>query len=153
MIPNEIERRTIYTILSKPVQRWQFLLGKYLGAVLALGLMMALMTVVILGVRDETIDVPTLGRTPTKAVRWRMTFPAAQGDPLVQASTGHLIAQEGEWRWTLTRGSLESFKQRNVKPAHSASFKTKSLYSVLRAGKYEIKALNSPTKISRSERR
>lgn len=50
MIPNEIERRTIYTILSKPVQRWQFLIGKYLGAVLALGLMMALMTAVLLGV-------------------------------------------------------------------------------------------------------
>lgn len=45
LIPNEIERRTIYTILSKPVQRWQFLLGKYFGAVAALGLMMALMTV------------------------------------------------------------------------------------------------------------
>ncbi len=50
MIPNEIERRTIYTILSKPVQRWQFLVGKYFGAVLALGLMMALMTVVLLAV-------------------------------------------------------------------------------------------------------
>lgn len=48
MIPNEIERRTIYTILCKPVQRWQFLLGKYFGAVLALGLMMALMTGVML---------------------------------------------------------------------------------------------------------
>lgn len=48
MIPNEIERRTIYTILSKPVQRWQFLIGKFLGAVLALGLMMALMTAVLL---------------------------------------------------------------------------------------------------------
>lgn len=47
MIPNEIERRTIYTILSKPVQRWQFLIGKYLGAVLALGLMMLLMTTVL----------------------------------------------------------------------------------------------------------
>lgn len=47
LIPNEIERRTIYTILSKPVQRWQFLVGKYLGAVLALGLMMALMTAVL----------------------------------------------------------------------------------------------------------
>jgi ABC-type transport system involved in multi-copper enzyme maturation permease subunit len=46
LIPNEIERRTIYTILSKPVQRWQFLVGKYLGAVLALGLMMALMTAI-----------------------------------------------------------------------------------------------------------
>lgn len=48
LIPNEIERRTIYTILSKPVQRWQFLVGKYLGAVGALGLMVALMTVTML---------------------------------------------------------------------------------------------------------
>jgi len=48
MIPNEIERRTIYTILCKPVQRWQFLVGKYLGAVLALGLMMLMMTSVML---------------------------------------------------------------------------------------------------------
>ena len=48
MIPNEIERRTIYTILSKPVHRWQFLVGKYLGAVGALGLMMALMSFVMI---------------------------------------------------------------------------------------------------------
>lgn len=47
LIPQEIERRTIYTILSKPVQRWQFLIGKYLGAVMALGLMMALLTIVM----------------------------------------------------------------------------------------------------------
>lgn len=50
LIPNEIERRTIYTILSKPVQRYQFLVGKYLGAVGALGLMMALMTTVLVAV-------------------------------------------------------------------------------------------------------
>jgi ABC-type transport system involved in multi-copper enzyme maturation permease subunit len=61
MIPNEIERRTIYTILSKPVQRWQFLVGKYLGAVSALALMMALMSLVMVilfffqqGVHDVT---------------------------------------------------------------------------------------------------
>jgi ABC-type transport system involved in multi-copper enzyme maturation permease subunit len=47
MIPNEIERRTIYTILSKPVQRWQFLVGKYLGAVFSLFLMILLMTIVM----------------------------------------------------------------------------------------------------------
>lgn len=47
MIPNEIERRTIYTILSKPVQRWQFLVGKYLGAVASLMLMMAMMSAVM----------------------------------------------------------------------------------------------------------
>jgi len=49
MIPNEIERRTIYTILSKPVQRWQFLVGKYLGAVLALAMMIGLMALVMIG--------------------------------------------------------------------------------------------------------
>lgn len=48
MVPNEIERRTIYTILSKPVQRWQFLVGKYLGAVAALGMMIGFMTIVLL---------------------------------------------------------------------------------------------------------
>jgi ABC-type transport system involved in multi-copper enzyme maturation permease subunit len=48
MLPNEVERRTIYTILSKPVQRWQFLLGKYFGAIGALGLMITLMTLTLL---------------------------------------------------------------------------------------------------------
>lgn len=48
MLPNEVERRTIYTILSKPVQRWQFLIGKYLGAIGALGLMLGLMTLTLL---------------------------------------------------------------------------------------------------------
>jgi ABC-type transport system involved in multi-copper enzyme maturation permease subunit len=47
LIPNEVERRTIYTILCKPVQRYQFLLGKYFGAVGALGIMMLLMTLVV----------------------------------------------------------------------------------------------------------
>jgi ABC-type transport system involved in multi-copper enzyme maturation permease subunit len=31
LIPVEIERRTIYTVLSKPVQRYQFILGKFMG--------------------------------------------------------------------------------------------------------------------------
>ena len=48
IVPNEIERRTIYTILCKPVQRWQFLVGKYLGAVAALGMMIGFMTIVLL---------------------------------------------------------------------------------------------------------
>ncbi|MBA3725938.1 MAG: ABC transporter permease [Armatimonadetes bacterium] len=48
LLPNEVERRTIYTILSKPVQRWQFLLGKYLGSVAALSLMIGLMAIVLI---------------------------------------------------------------------------------------------------------
>jgi len=48
MIPLEIERRTIYTILSKPVQRYQFVLGKFLGAVGTLGFVYLMMGLVLL---------------------------------------------------------------------------------------------------------
>jgi ABC-type transport system involved in multi-copper enzyme maturation permease subunit len=68
MIPNEIERRTIYTILSKPVQRWQFLLGKYFGAVAALGLMMALMSAIMVLVfwyqQGNAAEAASLVRAP-----------------------------------------------------------------------------------------
>ena len=70
MIPNEIERRTIYTILSKPVRRWQFLVGKYLGAVSALGLMMALMTAImllvflIMGKTEGIADLASIAKVP-----------------------------------------------------------------------------------------
>ncbi|MDW8322085.1 MAG: ABC transporter permease subunit, partial [Armatimonadota bacterium] len=36
LIPTEIERRTIYTVLSKPVQRYEFVLGKFLGGILTM---------------------------------------------------------------------------------------------------------------------
>ncbi len=36
LVFKEIERKTIYTIIAKPIQRYQFLLGKYLGLILTL---------------------------------------------------------------------------------------------------------------------
>jgi ABC-type transport system involved in multi-copper enzyme maturation permease subunit len=42
-IPGEIEKRTIYNILSKPVSRLQYLLGKYLGI---LAVLAAILTVI-----------------------------------------------------------------------------------------------------------
>lgn len=69
-------------------------------------------TVLVLGVDDETINVPALGPTKTKAVHWRITVPDASGNDMTQSDTGHLIAQDGKWRWTLSPSSFESFKQR-----------------------------------------
>jgi ABC-type transport system involved in multi-copper enzyme maturation permease subunit len=43
LIHGEVDRRTIYTILSKPVSRVDFLLGKYLGLVITTWLMLAVM--------------------------------------------------------------------------------------------------------------
>jgi ABC-type transport system involved in multi-copper enzyme maturation permease subunit len=50
VIPTEIERRTIYTVLSKPVQRYEFVLGKFLGGIFTVFVMIAAMGVVFLGV-------------------------------------------------------------------------------------------------------
>lgn len=43
LIPNEVERRTIYTILSKPVNRYEFVIGKFVGGLLTLFVNIALM--------------------------------------------------------------------------------------------------------------
>jgi ABC-type Na+ efflux pump permease subunit len=45
LIPNEVENRTIYTILAKPVRRFEFLLGKYSGSVLLIFVSLILMSV------------------------------------------------------------------------------------------------------------
>jgi Cu-processing system permease protein len=43
LIHKEVDRRTIYTILSKPVSRTEFLLGKYLGLVVTIWLQVLIM--------------------------------------------------------------------------------------------------------------
>src|SRR5918993_3507827 len=55
-IYDEIEDRTMLTLMSKPVKKWEVLIGKYLGIVLAAGL-----AVLILGV---TLVLSTWWRIP-----------------------------------------------------------------------------------------
>jgi ABC-type transport system involved in multi-copper enzyme maturation permease subunit len=44
LIHNEVDRRTIYTILSKPLSRTEFLLGKYFGLLATLWLQLIIMS-------------------------------------------------------------------------------------------------------------
>lgn len=46
LVYKEIDKRTIYTLLAKPIQRYQFLLGKYLGLLLTLLVMLVLMALI-----------------------------------------------------------------------------------------------------------
>ncbi len=48
LVHKEMERRTLYSPLSKPIRRWEFLAGKYAGLLLTLLLNTALMTVGLL---------------------------------------------------------------------------------------------------------
>lgn len=44
LVHREVDRRTIHTILSKPLSRTEFLLGKFTGLVLTVWLLLAIMT-------------------------------------------------------------------------------------------------------------
>jgi len=50
LIPTELDNRTIYTLLAKPVLKLEFILGKYLGSVLILVMALVLMSITFTGV-------------------------------------------------------------------------------------------------------
>jgi Cu-processing system permease protein len=54
LIHGEVERRTIYTILSKPVTRAEFLIGKYLGLLCTVWLQMLCMVLAFMAVTLST---------------------------------------------------------------------------------------------------
>ena len=49
LVHKEVEKKTIYAVLAKPVPRWQFLVGKYFGLMLTLAVVTGLMSVFYLG--------------------------------------------------------------------------------------------------------
>ncbi len=62
LVSKEIEKKTIYTIISKPIRRYEFLLGKYLGLAMTLLIYISLMTVCFMTVLYLYIG----------AVRWNL---------------------------------------------------------------------------------
>lgn len=50
LIPRDVEDRTIYTILAKPVPRYEYLIGKLAGVLLLLGLSILAMSALFLGI-------------------------------------------------------------------------------------------------------
>lgn len=47
LVYKELERKTVYTLLSKPVRRYQFLLGKFVGLGITLGVQILVMAAVL----------------------------------------------------------------------------------------------------------
>jgi ABC-type transport system involved in multi-copper enzyme maturation permease subunit len=45
LVSKEIDKKTLYTILSRPVRRWEFIVGKYCGLLMTLATNATLMTV------------------------------------------------------------------------------------------------------------
>lgn len=49
LLYTEVQRRTIHAIVSKPIERWEFVVGKYLGMVLVLSVLVALFGLAMVG--------------------------------------------------------------------------------------------------------
>jgi ABC-type transport system involved in multi-copper enzyme maturation permease subunit len=45
IVYREIDRRTIYTLIAKPIDRWEFIVGKFLGLLATVSLLLGAMTV------------------------------------------------------------------------------------------------------------
>lgn len=85
LLPKDIEDRTLYTILAKPVPRFEYLLGKLLGVfamlLLAVVAMSAVFAIVLYG-RQQAVLAETLQSTPEADL--------AQALEAVRASTFNL---------------------------------------------------------------
>lgn len=60
LLHKELSKKTIYNILSKPVHRYEFLLGKYLGILLTVALLIVLMGVGLLAftfILEQRVDM------------------------------------------------------------------------------------------------
>lgn len=75
LVAKEVDRRSIYTLLSKPLTREQFLLGKYLGLVATLAVNLGAMCVAFYGVLFYQDFVAPEGI--------RATWPAPATDPML----------------------------------------------------------------------
>jgi hypothetical protein len=68
LLPKDLEDRTLYTILAKPVPRFEYLLGKLCGVLLLLAVATALMSVIFAGVLSyqlhKDIGAATAGTPP-----------------------------------------------------------------------------------------
>lgn len=62
IISEEIDSKTVLTLMSKPVSRWQFVVGKFLGLVLGVGLAAYLLGIVLL--MTIRIGVPEAASSP-----------------------------------------------------------------------------------------
>lgn len=86
LIPTDVDQRTIYTILSKPVKRHEYVTGRFLGAAITLGLnilLMGLAFLLVFVVKTNAQAFGALGNYDWKAFmglwQWSSEIPALAG--------------------------------------------------------------------------
>ena len=85
LVAREIERRSIYALLAKPLPRWEFIVGKYGGLLMTLGVNVAAMTAVLFLV--------LLGHDWLSPESLRLSWPRPATDALLLVAVAEIAAE------------------------------------------------------------
>jgi ABC-type transport system involved in multi-copper enzyme maturation permease subunit len=85
LVAKEVERRSIYSLLARPVTREQFVLGKFAGLAMTLAVNLAAMTIAYYGV----LLYQHVAATPAQRAAW----PAPAADPRLLIAVALIFAE------------------------------------------------------------
>lgn len=125
LIPKDIEDRTLYTILSKPVLRIEYLLGKLLGVCMLLGISLLVMDALF-------TSVLYLRQSMITAEQIEMLRAGGLGEDAVEALRG--IISEAGVSWSLQAAMLAVFLKGAVIAALTlliSTFASSSLFTII----------------------
>lgn len=77
LVSREIERRTLHTLLAHPVRRWQFVVGKYAGLLLALAVTCGLMLLALLAALTVVQRGVVAGESAVLVAAWMLLLQLA----------------------------------------------------------------------------
>lgn len=130
LVQKEIQRRTVLVLLSKPIHRWQFLMGKYFGLLAVVLVQLLILTAVFYLILWYTDSDPRLGLLrAVYLVFWEMTLVVSFAVLFASFSTpvlsslftlglyisGHLSQHVLEHVRFVAAVSGEEFVQQNIK--------------------------------------
>jgi len=100
LVYNELERKTIYTIVSKPVHRFQFLLGKFFGLLLTIYVIVGIMTVFFFAVfnyqaqtTDKAVENVLYSPPDAQGARHLVAHPGLAKTAFLAKAMGKSVAQ------------------------------------------------------------
>jgi ABC-type Na+ efflux pump permease subunit len=126
LLPRDLEDRTLYTILSKPVPRYEYLLGKLMGILLLIGTGLALMDIAfsaVLWLRQSLVLAQSVAALKQEGV----------ATPEAIAQLNEFVGKQG-LTWNIHLGVLAIFLKASIIAALSlmiSCFASSTLFTVV----------------------
>lgn len=127
LIPKDVEDRTLYTILSKPVPRLEYLLGKLCGVLLLIIISLAIMTVLFTGVLQLRGSVMMDGMIEQQLQR------SGEVSEVDRANIEKSVREQGP-RWMLLNGVWAVFLEAAVAASVAlliSTFASSTLFTIV----------------------